>query len=366
TPAPAHHGLVMLTVIGVCAIALVVDLLTVTLRRAALAGLPLLALFTVSAATGHHGVGLVPFVVGAAGYLWLLYADNRDKVARWGSAVGTGKRARPASAWSTDPSSAPAPATLGRQVGAVAISLGVIVPVLIPGLHTGIGQHTRGGGNGAGGGTGGNSVQTFNPIVKIGADLATTTPRPVLSYRTSSPDPGYLRLTSLGRFDGNAFTSGSLTAPASSAAGPNLPVIPPAGVTPVTTTIDVSANTAYRWLPVPSTVLGVTVSDDWRFDPGTATIFSATTNTAGLQYTARSAPDRPTGAQLAQAGPPTDPGVAGYMTLPFNIPKSVKTLTHQITQNASSRYQAALDIERYFTTGSRFTYDTTIAPDNSQ
>src|SRR5581483_9518458 len=163
TPAPAHHGLVLLTVIGVCAIALVVDLLTVTLRRAALAGLPLLALFTVSAATGHHGVCVVPFIVASVGYLWLLYADNRDKVARWGAAVGTGKRARPASAWSTDPSSAPAPATLGRQVGAVAIGLGVVVPLLIPGLHTGIGKGTGGGGNGSGRGSGGSSVQTFNP-----------------------------------------------------------------------------------------------------------------------------------------------------------------------------------------------------------
>src|SRR5277367_819758 len=58
TPAPAHHGLVLLTVVGVAAVALVVDLMTVTLRRAALAGLPLLALFTVCAATGHHGVGI--------------------------------------------------------------------------------------------------------------------------------------------------------------------------------------------------------------------------------------------------------------------------------------------------------------------
>jgi len=61
TPVPARHGLVLLTVVGVAAIALVVDLLTVTMRNAALAGLPLLALFAVCAATGHHGINIFSF-----------------------------------------------------------------------------------------------------------------------------------------------------------------------------------------------------------------------------------------------------------------------------------------------------------------
>jgi transglutaminase-like putative cysteine protease len=366
TPAPAHTGLVLLTIIGVSAIALVVDLLTVTLRRAALAGLPLLALFTVGAATGHNGVGIVAFVIAATGYLWLLYADNRDKVARWGAAVGTGKRARPASAWSTDPSSAPAPAALGRQVGAVAIGLGVLVPVLIPGLHTGIAKNHGSGGSGTGGsGTGGN-VQTFNPIVKIGADLASSVSKPVLTYRSSAPSPGYLRLTSLGQFDGSSFTSGSLTAPASAGASENLPVTPPQGTPPSTTDITMSRNADYRWLPVPSTVLGVSVGDAWRFDPGTATVFSATTNTQGLQYSARSAPNQPPGAQLAAAGKPSGDDLAGYMTVPSGIiPRAVKRLTQQITARARTDYQAALDIQRFFTTKSRFAYDTTIPPDDS-
>jgi transglutaminase-like putative cysteine protease len=366
TPAPPHDGLVLLTIIGVSAIALVVDLLTVTLRRAALAGLPLLALFTVGAATGHNGVGIVAFIIAATGYLWLLYADNRDKVARWGAAVGTGKRARPASAWSTDPSSAPAPATLGRQVGAVAIGIGVLVPVLIPGLHTGIAKNHTGGGSGTGGSGSGGHVQTFNPIVKIGADLSSSVSKPVLTYRTSATSPGYLRLTSLGQFDGSSFTSGSLTAPASAGASENLPVDPPQGSPPSTTTITVSPNADYRWLPVPSTVLGVSVGDAWRYDPGTATVFSATTDTHGLQYTARSAPNQPPGAQLAAAGKPSGDDLAGYTTVPSGIiPRAVRRLTQQITAPARTDYQAALDIQRYFTAKDRFTYDTTIPPDDS-
>ncbi|HMC70106.1 MAG TPA: transglutaminaseTgpA domain-containing protein, partial [Mycobacteriales bacterium] len=44
TPVPPHRGLVLLAVVGIAAVALVVDLLAVTMRRAALAGLPLLAI----------------------------------------------------------------------------------------------------------------------------------------------------------------------------------------------------------------------------------------------------------------------------------------------------------------------------------
>lgn len=366
TPAPPHNGIVLLTVVGVSAIALVVDLLTVTLRRAALAGLPLLALFTVGAATGHHGVGVLPFIVAAVGYLWLLYADNRDKVARWGAAVGTGKRARPASAWSTDPSSAPAPASLGRQVGAVAVSLGVVVPLLIPGLHTGIAKTASGTGSGPGGSGHGSSVQTFNPIVRIGADLSRSVPKPVLTYRTSAANPGYLRLTSLGQFDGNSFTSGSLTAPSTASASETLPVTPPQGSPPFTTSISMSTNADYRWLPVPATVLGVSVGDAWRFDGATATVFSATTSTLGLDYTARSAPNQPAGAQLAAAGRPSGTNLAGYLTVPSSISPAVHSLTRHVTATATSRYQAALDIERFFTTRSRFTYDTSIGQDLSQ
>jgi transglutaminase-like putative cysteine protease len=360
TPAPAHKGLVLLTVVGVAAIALVVDLMTVTLRRAALSGLPLLALFTVSAATGHDGVGVVPFIAAAIGYLWLLYADNREKVARWGSAVGTGSRARPASAWSTDASAAPAPASLGRQVGAVAISIGVIVPVFIPGLHTGINKHGSGGTDGTGGG----SVQTFNPIVNVAAELSSSAVTPVMSYTSTSAQPGYLRLTSLDMFNGSSFTAASLTAPSTATASETLPVTPPTGPL-VSSSVTVAPKIDFHWLPVPTTALGVSVSNAWRYDPGTSTIFSATATVAGLKYSARSIVNQPTAAQLAVAGRPEE-SVAADLTLPADIPTAVKALTRTITANAKSRYAAALAIQRYFTTGSRFTYSTNIKPDTSK
>jgi transglutaminase-like putative cysteine protease len=359
TPAPAHHGLVMLTMIGVAAIALVVDLLTVTLRRAALAGLPLLALFTVGAATGHHGVGLVAFIAAGVGYLWLLYADNRDKVARWGAAVGTGSRARPASAWSTDAATAPPPASLGRQVGAVALTLGVVVPFFIPGLHTGINQKASGAG---GAGSGGGSVQTFDPIVRVGANLRNTASSPVMTYRTTASLPGYLRLTSLDQFDGNNFTERQLTAPADATVSENLPIEAPQGQV-VTTAVTMSTGAEYRWLPIPVTALGVSVGSDWRYDPGTATIFSATTNTTALTYTVRSVPERPSSAQLRSA-PRAGAALAPDLSVPDSLPKSVGELADRVTRKSTSRFDKAVDIQN-FLTSPRFSYDTSVPANTS-
>ncbi|HTW20724.1 MAG TPA: DUF3488 and transglutaminase-like domain-containing protein [Mycobacteriales bacterium] len=361
TPAPAHHGLVLLTVVGVAAVALVVDLMTVTLRRAALAGLPLLALFTVCAATGHHGVGLLPFVLASTGYLWLLFADNREKVARWGAAVGTGSRARPASAWSTDASSAPAPATLGRRVGAAAIGLGVVIPLFIPGLHTGIDKHGTGTG---GSGSGGGSQVVLNPIVSVADDLTNHSNEPLISYRSSSNDPAYLRLTSLDLFNGVTFSARTLQASSRATVSENLPVAPPSGPI-VSTQISISTSLEkLHWLPAPATTLGISVGNAWRYDPGSQTIFSATATGGGLRYTTRSVANDPTAAELASA-PAASKAEDADLAVPAHLSPQVRSLTRRVTAHANNAYEAAVDIENFFTKGGRFTYSTNIPADNS-
>src|SRR5690348_5840121 len=86
-PVPDNAGIMLLTTAGVALIALLVDVLAVRLRRAALAGLPLLALFTVPAAVITEPIGWIAFVVAAFGYVGLLVADGRERLSRWGRAV---------------------------------------------------------------------------------------------------------------------------------------------------------------------------------------------------------------------------------------------------------------------------------------
>ncbi len=350
-PVPTHHGLVLITTIGVAVVALVVDLLTVTLRRAALAGLPLLALFTICAATSRHGVNVVAFIPAAAGFLMLLYADNRERVTRWGAAMGAGNNARPAPTRSAENLLPSAPASLGRRVGAAAIGVSVVIPLAIPGIQAGFGGHHGGSGNGHG--CCGGSVTTIDPIVSVDHDLTSSLNAPVLTYNTSTPTPGYLRMTSLDNYANGSFTASELQADPSARISNGLGVIAPSTQN-VTTRVAVAHSFAFRWLPMPATATAVTASGDWRFDPITSTVFSASDTTAGLRYSVVSSPTLPTPSQLAH-GTPTIVGQPAADLAHRGVSPTVQQLTHEITAGANSKYDAALDIQRYLTS-SRFHY----------
>src|SRR5580693_34071 len=89
-PAPALPSLVLLAVGGIGITAILTDLIAVRLRSTALAGLPLLVLFTVPITMNaqHEGVGTaVVFCLGTVGYLAMLSADGRERIRVWGRLV---------------------------------------------------------------------------------------------------------------------------------------------------------------------------------------------------------------------------------------------------------------------------------------
>ena len=83
-PAPTTTGLIFLTAAGIGFVALLVDTCAVTLRSAAVAGLPLFALYAVPSAVVAGGAPLLYFLLGAIGYLGLLMADGRARLGGWG------------------------------------------------------------------------------------------------------------------------------------------------------------------------------------------------------------------------------------------------------------------------------------------
>ena len=367
TPVPNHHGVVLLAVLGVAAVALVVDLMVVQLRRVALAGLPLLGLFATCAGVGRHGAGVIAFVVSAAGYLWLLFVDSRERVTRWGTSVSGGVSQRRRGIWAdvgSDPSPADTATALGRRIGGAAIGLGVIVPLLLPGLHTGIGHRSGGGGRGG-------DIVTVNPIVSIASDLQSRTPRPLLTYRSSAADPGYLRLTSLANFSGDSFSASTLVASSSNAKvdGPVPGVTPPVATTSdpsQTTVVTISKTLGVHWLPVEAQIATVKLphSANWLYDKASGTIFSASDSTSGLDYTTTSVPVDPSAAELAASGPPAA-ALAPDMSVPSDLSPAVRQLTHQVTKHAKTRYAAAIAIQDFLAGGHRFIYDTSIPADTS-
>jgi len=89
-PVPNLPGLLLLAAGGVGITAVLTDLIAVRLRSTALAGLPLLVLFTVpvtmNASHDEFATGLV-FCLGGAGYLAMLSADGRERIRVWGHLV---------------------------------------------------------------------------------------------------------------------------------------------------------------------------------------------------------------------------------------------------------------------------------------
>jgi len=360
-PVPSHKGLVLLAVVGVAAVELVVDLVAVTLRRAAAAGLPLLAVFAVCTSVAKGGVGWLPFGIGTAGYLWLLLADSRDRVSRWGRTLGADPSTRPHVRWA-DTDSAPSPlSALGRRIGATAIAVGVVVPMLIPGLHGGLPKH--GNGNGDGKGSGSSQVVTLNPIVNIRAQLTSPKATPIIHYTSTDLSPTYLRLTSLDRFDGTTFAPSTLVASVQARVSKGIKA-PPVTGTSVETSVAVS-NLSVHWLPLPSQIEDVKAKGDWRYDPGSNTVFSAKSDTKDLTFTTSSIRYEPSSQQLDTAGFVARGDVpSDYLDLPSTLSPQVIALAESITSKAKSPFSKALAIQNYLT-GPSFHYDTTVEGSDS-
>ncbi|HXT88749.1 MAG TPA: transglutaminaseTgpA domain-containing protein, partial [Trebonia sp.] len=158
-PVPELRGVVLLAAAGIGITALLTDLIAVRLGSAALAGLPLLLLFTepftLSVSRGFFGT-TIAFCVSVAGYLALLSSEARDRIREWEHPNPTAQ----------DEPDTRTLAAAGRRVGFASVIVALCLPLFIPGLHTtrlfggqpGIGGN---GGGGGGSGSGGNGSVGF-------------------------------------------------------------------------------------------------------------------------------------------------------------------------------------------------------------
>jgi transglutaminase-like putative cysteine protease len=348
-PVDATQGIVLLVAGSAGLVALAVDVLAVSLRQPALAGLPLLAVYCVPAALISGGLPWYYFLAAAAGFLILLAADSGDRVRGWGRVLSSaggrgGMRAFDAGL-----------ARGGRRIGAVTAVVAVLLPALVPGL----GNHLLGS-DGSGDGKGkGRTITRINPILNLKDDLVQGDDTVLMRYKTTAKNPAPLRIVTADVFNGDVWEPSTNPIPSKNQATNGLPAAPGLNLADVATT---NINTSIQigdlkqtYLPLPYPTVRLQAPGTWLYDETTLNVIGDGQTTQGLNYSATSLEVDPTADQLNDAGAAgTD--VSSYLSLPVKIPKLIVDDANRIAQSGTP-YEEAIRLQRWFRDGD-FTYST--------
>ncbi len=355
-PVPTRPGLVLLAVLGVGGIAVLVDALAVVARRAAVAGLPLLLLFAVPATVLADGLGFLPFVLAAIGWLGLLVADGSDRVARWGTPLQTAALRGSARASTFG--------RTGRRISAAALGVAVVVPLLVPGLD---GRLFTGEGGGEGEG-GSRNTTTYNPLTRLAGQLRLPEPQTLLTYRTETA-PEYLRLTTLDTFDErNGWSSSELSGDVTgNAVQKGIPLAVGQTRTPTRsamTQISVTSRLDGPWLPVPFPPADVDIAGPWIWDAEAETVFSTRTSVGRVNapYTVQATPLEPSGDSLRSASAAPSKILKTYGQPP-QVTDYVRDVVARTTAGLSTDYDRVVALQQLFRDGANgFRYDVNASP----
>lgn len=353
-PVPTRTELIVLAALSVGLVGILIDILAVTLRRPAVAGLALLALFAVATSVGG-GVLWAEFLLAALGFLLLLAVEGRERLVRWGRLVVDDDRdpdtgTRPISV------RVPRHSSAGR-IGVVALAAALVVPPFVPGFTSNVLSHI-GRGPGSGSGSGATGAQ-IDPFTSLQGELSQDATFKLLKVAANVDQPYYLRTTTLDRYTPAGWRLGPGDRD-SVGLGPNLPLPDPvASLRDVGQSRQVSARITVQrytdnYLPVyyaPTSVRGL--GDAWRYENDRADIHADNgTTRPGLSYTVTAIEPRPTKAHLEQAKqlPPDSPVQLQWGAAP-NVRPEVGRITAEVIAGARTPFDRAVALYRYFTDG---------------
>jgi len=352
-PVPQLNGMLLLAVGGIGITALLTDLIAVRLQSAALAGLPLLLLFTepFTLSASRNAVGTtVAFCLGTIGYLGLLSSEGRDRIREWEHP-------------SPDPNLMPdtrALAAAGRRVGTASVVLALCVPLLIPGLHaTQLFSSGQAGIGGTGGGAGVGGVGFPDPNTTLSNELHTSAASEEFTYTSTSDTPDYFQLYVLDNLTGNGWQM--FDQPESLVSvNPHMPAPPGldsgAPVTQVETRVTMSnslGQDALGALPVPYPAASILAPGTLQADKTSLMVFDNDVRLGGLGYTVNSLEVSPTPTNLnGAAAPPAD--ILSHYT---EIPSSYDALTsfaESVVRSVGAKtpYEDAVALQQYLANGS--------------
>jgi hypothetical protein len=358
--APVHTTLAIKFVLAamLALLAALVDLIAVVGRRGALAGVPLLVVYTVSGAVPRHPVSWLLFLGAAAGFLLLLSIDAEDEVRGWGRLIPRVGESRPNAGLGVS----------GPRIAAIALVVAVLLPLLAPSrpanliadaLHNG-----KGSGGGEGGGFGASSGISLDPFDALKGDLQRTKAVKLFTVTLGnkpSAAPFYLRANVLMGYSDrgwSAFRHGGTENVGSTL----FATTPPAST--LDTTVEFTARLHILGLadnpPVfgrPIGVIGVAGDAEWSRNDQ---LLLGPKVHNGQDITEQIAQPAPSRADLEAAPDDVPTDVAAALQVPPTMPKFVTDLVKRITGQQTTPYAKARALSDYFTnTASGFTYSLT-------
>jgi transglutaminase-like putative cysteine protease len=349
-PVPDRQGLLFLTTLSVGLVAILVDLVTVGLRRPALAGFPMLAMYWIPVLVHPDSVSFIPFAVGAIGFLWLLVTDNVDRVRRFGRRF-TGE-GRDVDLWEPSPLAA-----AGRRLAVVGVVFAVVLPLAIPGMTNGL-LDRFGTGSGQGIGPGNGRGTTVNLFSALSGQLNLTTSHDLVKVVTTDPQPYYLRIGEADRLTEAGFSS--LPPGAGQSVTGNLPNPPAsAGITQkkYQATVTISNDLNMSLLPVYTQPTKIQKLDSsWLYDQASGLLYSGRSSSAGKQYSFDYAhlDFNPQALSTAKPLGPQDPIQRTDTAVPSEPTVDAKVL--ELTSGKTTQYDKVLALYNYFSAANHFQY----------
>jgi transglutaminase-like putative cysteine protease len=338
--APVHSSVPI--EVAVCAVlgllAALVDLIAVVARHGALAGIPLLVVYTAAGAVPHRPVSWLLFLAPAVGFLVLLGLDANDDRAGWGHRVtrSGSRRAEPAGALS------------GQRIALLTLLVAVVVPFATPSGGTSLVSLVNGhskSGSGIGTGTG-----SIAPFAALKGQLTRETPQDLAKVavrKSGKVTPFYLRENVLSVYTGKGWKPASDHGPRQplGSALSNNPGFGGETAPRFTATISVRHLDGNPIVfAVPTRVFPLR-SARWSEQDQ---LLLGTTVHPGESYTETVSQPDPTRAQLdAAPDPARDPQLARWLKLP-HIPGLVHRLVRKLTARAGNAYERARAISDYF------------------
>ncbi|MEV0453841.1 DUF3488 and transglutaminase-like domain-containing protein [Catellatospora methionotrophica] len=352
-PVPDLEGLLFVSALGMGSVAILVDLCAVGLRRPALAGLPMLAVYSVPVAVYVDSLSPIPFVIASIGFLWLLVSDNVDRVRRFGRRF-TGE-GRGVDVWEPSPL-----ASAGRRLAVIGVLAAVALPLAVPAMSAGfLGEFGSGDGLGqAGKGPRGNGrVDLF---AELSGRLKQAGVQDMVKVTTNDPDPFYMRFGVADQISGGGFATRQ---PTGQPVSDDLP--DPTGLDlsavrtqAATARVEITDSFAMPLLPVysaPTAVRGLDAA--WSYDPSLQIVYSQRANSAGLSYEfdylrAEFTPDQ---LRAAPTTGTTDANQREFSRVP-EVPE-VRALVDGLIEGKANNYDRVRALYDYFSAKNGFKYD---------